>query len=189
VHRSVQLVDEDIHVVDGMRVTSPTRTIIDLAHVLDGPALRIAFESARRKRLTSVENVRRRLDAIGGAGRPGAAKLEALLEQLATKPPSESPLEVKVAEILERNDLPPFVTQHDVVAGGRVYRLDFAWPDQKVGLECDGRLRHSEDSDFRRDRTRWTDIASDGWRLLYATWHDTQRPARLIDRLRTALAA
>jgi hypothetical protein len=138
VHRSIQLADEDIRLVDGMRVTSATRTIIDLAHVLDGPALRIAFESGRRKRLTSVQNVRRRLDTVGGAGRPGAARLEALLEQLGTKAPSEFPLEVKVAEILECNQLPPFVTQHDVVAGGCVYRLDFAWPDQKVGLECDG---------------------------------------------------
>ncbi len=189
VHRSLELADEEVQIVDGMRVTSPTRTIIDLAHVLDASALRIAFESARRTRLTTVDKVRRRLDAIGGAGRPGAAKLEALLGQLVGQAPSEFPLEVKIAEILERSGLQPFVTQHDVVVSGRAYRIDFARPEKKVGLECDGRLRQAEDTDFRRDRARWTDIASDGWRLLYATWHDTRSPARLVDRLHAALAS
>jgi very-short-patch-repair endonuclease len=188
VHRTIDLPDSEIHVVDGMRVTSPTRTVIDLASVLDASALRVAFESARRQRLTSVDKVRRQLDIIGGKGRPGAAKLESLLARLEGKAPSEFPLEVKTAEILERSDLPPFVTQYDVVIGGRAYRIDFAWPERKVGLECDGRLRHSEDTDFRRDRARWSDIASDGWRLLYATWHDTRAPARLVNRLQLALA-
>jgi very-short-patch-repair endonuclease len=82
------------------------------------------------------------------------------------------------------------VTQFGVVVGGRAYRLDFAWPVQRVALECDGRLRHSEDSDFQRDRVRWSALAAAGWRLVFMTWHDANnRPAEVIERLALALAA
>jgi hypothetical protein len=187
VHRVPELSACDVRNVDGMRITSPARTVIDLASTLDATSLRIAFESARRRRLTTVEEVRRRVDGLGANGRCGLATLNALLSELAGQAPSEYPLEVRVAEILARTRLPRPVTQHEIVVDGQVYRLDFAWPACKVGLECDGRLRHSEDSDFRRDRRRWSDIATRGWRLLYATWGDTRAPARLVERLGAAL--
>jgi very-short-patch-repair endonuclease len=190
VHRTLDLSPADIRRIDGVRLTSPTRTVIDLASVLDQSALRIAFESARRQRLTTVKQVRRRMDEIGGAGRPGAAKLEALLTRLDGKAPSEFPLEVTVAEILERSNLPSPVPQFKVVTAGRTYRLDFAWPEQRVALECDGRLRHSEDSDFENDRVRWSLVAAAGWRVLFVTWREAQRQAAdVIQRVRRALAA
>jgi hypothetical protein len=187
VHRVLHIPACDVRNVDTMRVTSPARTIIDLAAVLDASSLRVVFESARRRRLTTVEEVQRRLRALGTAGRSGGATLTKLLTALHGRAPSEFPLEVKVAEILGRSRLPQPVTQHEVAVADRVYRLDFAWPASRVGLECDGRLRHSEDSDFRRDRNRWSDIAAEGWRLLFATWEDTRNPARLVERLETAL--
>jgi hypothetical protein len=190
VHRTQVLPPSDIARVSDLRVTNPTRTVIDLASVLDLSALRVAFESARRQRLTTVERVRERLDAVGGPGRKGAARLEVLLAALEGRAPSEFPLEVKVAEIIERSHLPRPVPQLKVRVAGRGYRLDFAWPAQKVALECDGRERHSEDTDFQRDRARWSDLAGDGWRLQYATWHDAmRRPAELVARLERALAA
>jgi Transcriptional regulator, AbiEi antitoxin len=190
VHRSLALEPEDVVHRDGMRVTSPTRTVVDLASVLDPTALRVAFESARRERRTSVAAVRDRHASIGGPGRPGAAALGALLEQLDGAAPCEYPLEVLVAEILERSSLPAPERQFRVRAGGHRFRLDFAWPDQRVALECDGRRRHSEDGDFARDRARWSCLAIDRWRLLFATWSDaTQRADALVRRLDLALAA
>jgi REase_MTES_1575 len=190
VHRSDAFDRLDRARHEGLPVTSPTRTVIDLAAVLDADALRIAFESARRERLTTVRKVRARLDVIGGTGRPGSAKLHVLLDRLDGQVPSEYPLEVKVAALLEGVGLEPPVRQYEVRAHGRVFRLDFAWPARRLALECDGRLRHSEDSDFARDRDRWTVLASIGWRLLYATWTDvTRRPETLVERLKVALAA
>jgi hypothetical protein len=190
VHRTEAFDRPDRARREGLPVTSPTRTIIDLAAVLDAAALRIAFESARRERLTTVRKVRGRLEVIGGAGRPGAAKLQVLLDRLDGQAPSEYPLEVRVAELLELAGIEAPVRQYEVRAHGRVFRLDFAWPSRRLALECDGRQRHSEDSDFARDRDRWTLLAAVGWRLLYATWADvTQRPETLLERLKLALAA
>jgi very-short-patch-repair endonuclease len=95
--------------------------------------------------------------------------------------PSESPLEVKAARLLRRSLLPRPVQQHEV---GR-YRLDFAWPVQLVALECDGRQRPSEDTDFQHDRTKLTDLAADGWRVLVATRADVNDA--LLEKLERAL--
>jgi very-short-patch-repair endonuclease len=105
-----------------------------------------------------------------------------LLEQLGAAP-SESPLEVKAARLLRRSRLPRPVQQYVV---GR-YRLDFAWPDQLVALECDGRQRHSEDTDFQHDRTKLSDLAADGWRVLIATSADVNDA--LLEKLGRALTA
>ena len=64
----------------GLPVTSPARTIIDLAGVLADADLEARRSSARRARgLVTVRAVRVRLDEIGAVGRPGAARLRALL--------------------------------------------------------------------------------------------------------------
>jgi hypothetical protein len=190
VHRSDVVERQDRARLGGVPLTSPTRTIIDLASVLSPLDLRIAFESARREQQTTVRKVRNRLDAIGGAGRPGAAKLNALLDQLDGHAPSEYPLEVRVAELLEHGAVETPSRQFEVRAGARVFRLDFAWPSRRLALECDGRLRHSEDGDFARDRERWSALAAIGWRLLFATWADvTKHPDALVARLQVALAA
>jgi hypothetical protein len=191
VHRSDVLDRQDRGRITGVTVTSPTRTIIDLASVLSPVDLRVAFESARRERHTTVKKVRNRLEAIGGSGRPGTGKLRVLLDQLDGQAPSEYPLEVRIAQLLAAAatlDAP--VRQYVVRAGPRAFRLDFAWPSRRLALECDGRLRHSEDGDFARDRERWSALAAIGWRLLFATWADvTRRPDELLARLQLALAA
>jgi hypothetical protein len=60
-------------------VTAPARTIIDLAGVLADTDLASAVAGATSRRLVTVRALRRRLDEIGTVGRPGAARLRALL--------------------------------------------------------------------------------------------------------------
>jgi very-short-patch-repair endonuclease len=189
VHRSLVLERVDLAVVDGLPVTSPTRTIIDLASVAGDDLLEAAFESARRRGLTTTGRVERRLEAVGGRGRPGAARLRTVLAAVGGGPPAESVLEVKVARLLRAGAVATPVRQHVLVVDGRRYRVDFAWPDHCVVLECDGRTHHSTRSDFQRDRTRWTALASGGHRVLVATWDDaTRRPRELVQRVRAALS-
>jgi very-short-patch-repair endonuclease len=162
--------------------TSPERTIIDLAGVLSAPQLEIAFESARHQRLLTVASVRHALDDLGARGRRGSASLQALLSTLADEPAAESALEVRVARLLRATDLPRPRRQVDVVVNGRRYRLDFAWPEFLLALECDGRKWH----EFERDRRRWSAItAATGYRIVWATWARLRdEPDRLIDEIR-----
>jgi|SRR6516225_6951787 very-short-patch-repair endonuclease len=96
--------------------------------------------------------------------------------------PCESLLEVKVARLLRRAGVPPPVRQYEI---GR-YRVDFAWLDRQVVLECDGERYHTN---FQRDRTKWSAIAEAGYRVLVVTWSDVSHRGLEIERqVRAALS-
>jgi very-short-patch-repair endonuclease len=184
VHRTLTLPGVDVCTKERLAVTRPARTIVDLASLLDEEHLETALECARRRRLVRDEDLRRRLDALGGRGRLGAAQLRAILDAVEGHAPAEFPLEVKVARFLRETTLPEPVRQHRVRMFGRRYRLDFAWPHVGLALECDGRRYH----DFEKDRTRWRHLSAAGWRVLPVTWRDVTRGwDAIVDEIHAAL--
>jgi very-short-patch-repair endonuclease len=189
VHRTAVLDEVDRYVVDGIPVTSPARTIIDLAGSLHAEALEAAFESARRAGLLTATQLAQRFEVLGGKGRAGSRKIRALLEQVAGDVPAGSRLEVRVARALRRSGLPAAVRQHPVTtAEGSRHRLDFAWPERLVGLECDGFAWHGDRLQWKRDRRRIAAIESLGWRLVFVTWDDvTRRVDEMLHRVELAL--
>jgi very-short-patch-repair endonuclease len=77
--------------------------------------------------------------------------------------------------------LPPPVPKLSITdADGRwIARADFAWPEDRVILECDGHAFHDDRATFVGDRRRWTALTRAGWRVVVVTWHDVvDRPAR-----------
>jgi hypothetical protein len=79
VHRSTSLLDRDVTCVAGLPVTTPLRSIIDLAGVLSPDDLERTVTDARIRGLVTVRAVLVRLEEHGSAGRPGAALLRTLL--------------------------------------------------------------------------------------------------------------
>jgi very-short-patch-repair endonuclease len=80
--------------------------------------------------------------------------------------------------------------QYQVSIAGRRYRLDFAWPELRVGLECDGWEHHGRRSAFAPDRARLAEFAAAKWRVLPVTSHAvTREPARVERWLRDALSS
>lgn len=79
VHRVARLDAVDVACVGGVRVTTPVRTIIDLAAVLAPEDLVQVIARSRSRRLVTVRAVLDRLDVLGSSGRPGAALLRAVL--------------------------------------------------------------------------------------------------------------
>ena len=143
VHRSDTLIPHDFTRRAGLRCTTASRTIIDLAAC----DRRRGTRGRDRERETDAardgaSRCRKRLDPIAGRGRAGATELRRLLDVLEGAAPSESRLEVKVARLLRLSPLPAPVRQHRVRSQGRRYRLDFAWPELRLALECDGRAFH-----------------------------------------------
>lgn len=86
VHRVATIHPDDVIRLAGLPVTDPARTIIDLAGVLDELDLRAAVERARARRLVTIRAVLLRLEEIGGGGRPGIARLRALLVAVGSGP-------------------------------------------------------------------------------------------------------
>jgi very-short-patch-repair endonuclease len=173
----------------GVPTTTPERTLIDLAGSLTPEQLEIAFETARRDRHVTTASVERALARIGARGRRGSEPMQQLLATLAPEPPCESALEVLTARMLRASGLPRPERQVSVTAFDADYRLDFAWPDEQVALECDGRKWHEIEADFERDRQRWSAItAATGYRIVWATWQRVSAsPDHIVAELRRLL--
>jgi very-short-patch-repair endonuclease len=186
VHRG-EVAQRDRRVRDRVPVTSPARTLVDLAGMLDGEFLEAALEDMLHRGLTTAFAVLRCLDAVGGTGRSGSQRLRRLLTDRDDEA-LESRLEVKVWRLLRSAGLRP-VRQYEVPCGERTYRLDFAWPKLRVAVEAEGFSAHGGTRiKFVADRRRAADLASAEWSVIPVTWDDcTTHPGSVIQRVRTAL--
>jgi hypothetical protein len=108
----------DLGVSDGIPVTSPARTLVDLATELDLVAVERAVNDADKRDLIDPETLRTALDAH--AGEPGVRGLRELLDRLTFRL-SDSDLEIY------------FVNGFEV---------DFFWPDLGLVVETDGLRYH-----------------------------------------------
>ncbi|GAA4017400.1 hypothetical protein GCM10022247_45870 [Allokutzneria multivorans] len=87
--------------------------------------------------------------------------------------------------------LPLPQTQFEVLdgAGRFLARLDGAFPEERVGLEFDGRSVHSAPEALYRDRARQNDLMELGWVLLRFTWWDVvEQPGRFVDAVSRTVA-
>lgn len=173
--------------LDGLPVTPPLRTAVDLARVLPVDRAVAAVDSAVRRGLTDGELLRGSLLASAGRGARGLRLVGELMD-----PRSESVLESLLRVLLCTSDLAPPVSQYEVrTDGGRIVaRVDFCWPAARLIVEADGFAFHSDRDAYRRDRTRMNELERLGWRVLRFTWEDVvSRPPYVLALVRDCLAA
>jgi len=181
--------EEDLRIMryQGLCVTDPTRTLINLAGVVDDITLQAALDSALRQRRTYPRLLLRCLDETSTQGRKGASLLRALVVERATGGrPTDSPLEIEAEKFLSRNGIHPAERQHWVSnSRGERRRLDFAWPELKIGIEVDSRRWHEGFSAMEADVARSNFYVDAGWQVLRLTRRGMRREgASLIARLR-----
>lgn len=88
---------------------------------------------------------------------------------------SEAPVAAPVYPIVElcRGAGLPIPVPEFRFHASRKWRLDWAWPHEKVALEIEGGLwvngRHSRGSGAVADLEKYSEAAIAGWRVLYAT--------------------
>jgi very-short-patch-repair endonuclease len=144
-----RLAPEDIEPSDGIPVTSPVRTLIDLTTELDIIAIERAVNDADKRDLIDPENLRAALDHC--SGEPGVKPLRELLDRLTFRL-SDSDLEIYFRRILRAGKLPMPLSKHHV----NRFEVDFFWPDFGLVVETDGLRYHRTPStqirDARRDR-------------------------------------
>jgi very-short-patch-repair endonuclease len=188
VHRGTRI-DRADRTTDGpIPVTTPIRTLIDVAGRLEDERLLAAMESVFRQGLGTPERLRARLDALRSSGRPGAGRLEELLAKRGDGRPLEFALEAKIWLLLSRSSLRHPARQHWVTTAGGRYRLDFAWLEEKLGLEADSWKHHGDRAAFGKDRARLSEMVAAGWRVLLVTWDvATRDPKRVLRWVESAL--
>jgi very-short-patch-repair endonuclease len=134
---------------DGIPVTTPVQTLVDLSTELPPSGVERAVNEADKRDLIDPEALRAELD--GFLGEPGAKALCSLLDKRTFRL-SDSDLEVLFRPIaMEAGLLLPLTKQ--VVNG---FEVDFFWPDLGLVVETDGLRYHrtpsSQTRDARRDR-------------------------------------
>jgi len=166
----------------GLRVTGVEPTLVALGHLLDGEALEVACEDARRRRLTSVPSLRSYLERH--AGRTGASTLHQLVDGLDPVHPARSTLEVKTRRLLVASGITDFTREFPLTWNGRTYRFDFAFERSRTILETNGRRWHDDATDYEHDNEKWSVPGRHGYRIVFATWDKlTRHPRQLLSEL------
>ena len=152
IHRDLLLPDE-WSVVDGIPVTTPARTIFDLAAVLSPFDLERALHESEFLRLRSPTSIPALLERH--PRRRGAAALRAALESLAGGVRhTRSPLEDDFQRFIYERNLPRPQTNVRIPVGDDFIEVDCLWMPQKVVVELDGRASHERAKTFESDRAR-----------------------------------
>ena len=163
----------------GVPVTSPARTMVDLASVLSVDDLARAFhEAGIRHQLTPdhVEAVLRRRP-----NSPGAAKLRAVIHGDA--PLTLSALERRFRRLLRANGLS--LPQSNRRIEGRL--IDCRWPELRLTVEIDGYRYHRSRYAWERDRRREREARARGDDFRRYTYGDITEPTALLNELRPVL--
>jgi very-short-patch-repair endonuclease/predicted transcriptional regulator of viral defense system len=168
---------------DGIRVTKPLRTLLDLAACVDQPEVERAIRQAVYRKLTTTtllaEAVQQR------PGQRGTKRLRDALSRIADAPGvTRSPLEERFIAFLRKHKLP----LPELNAPIQGYEVDCVWHDQKLIVELDGRDAHLQMPAFESDRARDAALLAAGWPVMRITTRRMRRDgAELASQLRAVL--
>jgi very-short-patch-repair endonuclease len=181
VHRT-KLEPEDITELDGLPLTTPTRTLIDLADQLTPQRLERVLHRAEILRILDAAAIHARLAAL--PGRRSRTLLQALASLERGPEVTRSELEERFLALVAKHGLPrPRVNAR--VAG---YEVDFHWPEHNLIVETDGAATHLTPTAFERDRARDAHLTALGYRVIRITWRQlTERPQAVAQLLRRLL--
>jgi very-short-patch-repair endonuclease len=181
VHRTQRLDRRDLRVRDGLPLTSPPRTIVDLAH---DPDLEEAIAVARMRGLATPEEISAAIERV--PGRRGTVRLGRLLETGSASGYTASAAEQRMRSLLRAAELPQPLANVRLLG----YVVDFLWPQHKLIVEVDGFLFHSSRSSFEHDRRRDQRLTAAGYTVLRVTWRQLEKePYAVIARIAQAIAA
>jgi very-short-patch-repair endonuclease len=189
VHSGALIADRDRSTLDGIPCTSLARTLLDLATVLERPALARAIDRAEGLRAFDMAAVEEVLERCHGRQGTGALR-ETLVDHLGPTI-TRSDAEDRFLEILEEAGLArPKVNCWIPLDAGSGYRPDFLWPDKRLIVEVDSRTHHSTRRAFVHDRRRDRRLALAGYQTYRYPARDLfDRPAAVVEELQRLLAA
>jgi very-short-patch-repair endonuclease len=179
-HRSAALMPAETTTTDdGIPVTTPARTVLDLAATLPRRGLERALDQAEVLRLFDLAALDATIEAH--PGRPGTPLLRAVLhEHHAGTTVTRSELEELFLDLCDRRGIAR--PQVNVRVAG--LEVDFHWPDRSLVVEVDGYRYHGTRRAFERDRARDATLIAAGLRVLRVTHRQlTTRPEQVVAAL------
>ncbi len=204
VYRVTRLPEADRTASHGLPITTPVRTLLDLARISSAPPpggsgagrrgdrlgwvspreVEQAVARAEREGLITLDALRARTLSPEVMGQRGTAILRKLLESETGPAFSRSVAEDRFLALIRGAQLPS--PEVNARVGG--IEVDFLWRELGVGVEVDGFRFHSSRRRFEADRHRDTALASIGVHVIRVTWRQiTDEPAILLGRVAMVL--
>jgi very-short-patch-repair endonuclease len=177
VHRQ-HLPASHVTVHRGIPVTTPIRTLLDLASVLSLGALASAFEQAQVN--LHLPPAPLAAEVISRPRQRGNAKLRRILAGAVDPADVRSVLELRFLRLCAAYGIPR--PQVNVRIGA--WTPDFLWPEMGLVVETDGYEFHRTAAARRRDATKDEFLRSIGLTVIRLTWADvTERPAETAAKM------
>jgi very-short-patch-repair endonuclease len=174
-----RLPPDEVTVEDGIPVTTPARTLFDLAGVAPLAQLRRAVKEAEVKRLWGQLSLPDLLERH--PGRPGAAAIRAVIE-MPDRGVTRNDVEEALAALVRRARLPNPLSNTALKLGSRFVEPDCMWPEQRVIVEVDGYETHGTRDSFESDRARDRALTAAGWRVVRVTWRQLRDESEAVAR-------
>ena len=193
-HRGL-LLPHDITDIDDRRVTTATRTALDLTTIADVEHCLPVFDHFLHTGATTKTDLRKGADAM----RLWKNTLTTDLVVRLANSRCESVGESRTCHMLWRHGAPAPETGLEIFdeTGHPFARLDFAWPEFGVFLEFDGKekyvkhLRPGEtvvDAVLREKKREERICRLTGWRCIRITWADLYHPEKTVAYIMSVLA-
>lgn len=184
--RIAQLPAHHVDVVEGRRVTSIARTVVDIARTCDLARAVVVGDAALRRGLSRQELCDVLDECAQWAEVRAAGQAVMFLD-----PRAESPFESLSRVRMHEYDVPTPELQMPVRgASGRDYRADFGWRKRRLIGEADGRAKYLEDPAqttaevLYQEKLREDDLREAGWDFVRWGYRDMlRRPEQPVGRI------
>ena len=185
VHRVLDLSPRWVRSRDGIAVTDPLRTMLELGAVRPRAQVSDALERGLVANLFSIAALEWVRAELAASGRNGCGVLRDLLDDRALgagRP--DGLLEPRLAQLCARYSVERPVFQHRIFdgAGRLVARVDFAYPEDRAFLEVDGFEVHGTAAAMEADFDRQNRLVALGWVPIRFGWRRLIRQPETVAR-------
>jgi very-short-patch-repair endonuclease len=192
VHQSTDLLPSHIMRIGPHRVTTPERTIVDLAKVVKAGRLGRVVDNALAAGIADFDGLVVLCLALSRQGKKGMRALREIIGVRADeRRVTDTVLEKRLSDLLANGGLPAPVREFhapwlEPIDG----RVDFAYIDEKIVIEADSRRWHGLFAAFEMDRRRDMAAQLAGWIVLRFTWTMiTEEPDFVVGTVKDAVAS
>jgi len=177
--RRRDLAPADVVENSGVRLTALPLTVLETAVVL--PAGSVFLDRALQQHVRFPVLYRAYCRNLGRHGSSAATRL-----LVAAADRADSAAERLLVRILQNAGITGWVLGHPFGP----WRIDLAFPREKVAVEVDGWAWHVDAARFRNDRRKQNALVRAGWDPLRFTWHDLDgQPGGVVAEVQATLDA
>ena len=183
IHRVAELPADERAIRHGLPVTSPARTVCDVASIADRRETERILSEGRFRGVVRDRDLLRAVDRV--PTRRGSSVVRALLHAETESGYTRSEAERRMLRLTHAAGLPRPKLNEPLLG----YVVDFLWPAERLVVEVDGFGAHGHRQKFESDRRRDQQLVAAGYRVIRVTWLQLRdQPIAVIASIAQALA-